>query len=257
MTTLTHLERLEAESISGGSQNLFSAAVNDAQAELEAARTFEQGLQAKRAESEEIDNQARENLSNAKQALTNLTAEQSALDKVLSRGKTADWTPALSKIDVKKGYEQALAAALGEDLEASISEPAPMQWQGAPTPDSKLPGGVTSLLDVANAPDELSARLSQIGIADDGQIDSLRSALKPGQRLVTLEGRIVRWDGFEVRAEAETAAAIRLKQQTRLGELSDEVHAQTALVDTAAQNFETAREARRAAEDALCQRVEP
>lgn len=244
------LERLVAESKPGGSQNLFSAAVKDAQAELETARNQEQNLQAARSDAEDIDNWARETLSDAKQALTNLTAEQAALDKVLSRGTSADWTPALSKIDVKKGYEQALAAALGEDLEASISEPAPMQWLGASMPFKPLPSGIPSLLDVAAAPGELTARLSQIGIVDDAQIESLRSALEPGQRLVTLEGRIVRWDGFEVQAEAETAAAIRLKQQTRLGELSDEISAQNILVDNAAQKFETARENRRAAEQA-------
>ncbi len=242
------LEQLIAQSKPGGSQNLFSAAVKDAQNALETARTHEQSLQAARSETEKHDNAARDALSETKQALTNLTAEQSALEKVLSRGMNADWTPALSKIDVKKGYEQALAAALGEDLEASISEPAPMRWQGAATPDTHLPGGLSSLLDVAAAPAELTARLSQIGIADDAQIDALKASLRPGQRLVTLAGRIVRWDGFEIQAEAETAAAIRLKQQTRLAELSGDIHTQSQLVDAAAKNFEMARAARQEAE---------
>ncbi len=250
-TAQEKLDRLIAQSTPGGSQNLFSAAVKDAQTALEEARALEQALQGKNRAAEQADNAARETLSEVKQALTNLTAEQSALSKVLSRGMTADWTPALSKIDVKKGYEQALAAALGEDLEASISEPAPMRWGGASQPDAALPGGLPSLLDIAKAPAELVPRLSQIGIADDAQIDALRGELKPGQRLVTLAGRIVRWDGFEVQAEAETAAAIRLKQQTRLAELTDEVHAQTTLVNTATEAFDVTREARRAAEQAV------
>lgn len=246
----TKLDHLIAGSQPGGSQNLFAAAVNDAQSALEEARKYEQSLVSARQDAETADQAARDKLSETKQALTQLTAEQSALEKVLSRGMSADWTPALERIDVAKGYEQALAAALGEDLEAPISDPAPMQWTGAATPDATLPGGLKSLLDFAKAPNELSARLSQIGIADDSQMDALRSDLLPGQRLVTLEGRLVRWDGFEIQAEAETAAAVRLKQQNRLADLKTEIDGRAQTVQDAQTAFETAREARRAAEQA-------
>ncbi|MGJ8563947.1 MAG: chromosome segregation protein SMC [Alphaproteobacteria bacterium] len=244
------LDTLIAGSQPGGSQNLFAAAVSEAQSALEEARAHEQNLQAKRQDAEGVDQAARDRLSETKQALTQLTAERSALENVLSRGISANWTPALERIDVKKGYETALAAALGEDLEAPISDAAPMQWKGAPTPATPLPGGLKSLLDYAKAPDELSARLSQIGIVEDAQIETLRSQLLPGQRLVTLEGHLIRWDGFEVEAEAETAAAVRLKQQNRLSDLKTEIDTRTVAVDAAQKNFETAREARHAAEQA-------
>ena len=49
--------------------------------------------------------------------------------------------------------------------------------------------------------------------------------LKPGQRLVSREGDLWRWDGFAVAAHAPTGAARRLAERGRLqaieGELGD------------------------------------
>jgi chromosome segregation protein len=51
--------------------------------------------------------------------------------------------------------------------------------------------------------------------ADEGP--QLQAALKPGQRLVSLEGDLWRWDGFRAWAEdAPSAAALRLQQLNRL-----------------------------------------
>ncbi len=244
------LDRLIADSQPGNSQNLFAAAVRDTQTSLEAARAHEQNLQTARGDAEARDQSARDALSDAKQALSTLTAEQSALTAVLSRNQNANWTPALSKIDVKKGYEQALAAALGEDLDAAIGGDAPMRWRGAETPFNELPSGLEPLLSFVTAPDELTARLSQIGVVDDENISSVKGRLLPGQRIVTKAGRLLRWDGFEVQAEAETSAAVRLKQQTRLSELEHSIAEQRAAVDTTAAAFDAARASRLAAENA-------
>ena len=51
------------------------------------------------------------------------------------------------------------------------------------------------------------------------------SELKPGQRLVSLEGDLWRWDGFVSAAEAPTAAARRLVEKNRLGDLEREAEA--------------------------------
>jgi len=74
--------------------------------------------------------------------------------------------------------------------------------------------------------------------------------LGPGQRLVTTDGHVARWDGFEIAAGAETSAAIKLKQQTRLTELAGEIETAQASVAKAQAAFETAREARNAANEA-------
>ncbi len=233
----------------GSSQNLFAAGAKDALAALEAARANEQKLTTLRADAEEADQSARETLSDSKQDLSKLTAEQSALQRVVSRADSADWAPALSKLDVQKGYEQALAAVLGEDLDAAIGGTAALRWSGAETPSQSLPTGTTPLADVVNAPKELAARLSQVGIVENGKIAALAKDLVPGQRLVTKDGQVARWDGFEIAAGAETSAAIKLKQQTRLGELTSEIEAAQASVTKAQSSFEAAREARNTAQE--------
>jgi len=244
-------DKLSSMQKDGGSTgNLFAAGATDALAALEAARETEQNLAAKKSDAETQDQTAREALSDAKQALSSLTAEQSALERVVSRGANADWTPALSSLDVKKGYEQALAAALGEDLDAAIGGDAQLRWTGANAPSQALPKGAKPLANFVKAPKELEARLSQIGVVEADDIIALARNLGPGQRLVTKDGHVARWDGFEIAAGAETSAAIKLKQQTRLSELTSEIKTAEAAVAKAQAAFETARETRNAANEA-------
>lgn len=231
------------------SQSLFAAASKTALSELNAARDTEQRLAAARSDAEHADQAARDSLAEAKQIVSKLTAEKDALSRVLARANQDDWTPALSKIDVEKGYETALAAALGEDLDAAIAEDAPLAWNGAKMAPQALPIGAAPLSQFVNAPDELAARLSQIGLAGAEDIEALAAALLPGQRLVTKAGQVIRWDGFRVAAEAETSAAIRLQQQTRLAEIGPEIEAAATTVKAAMSIFEGAREKRRLCEN--------
>jgi len=237
----------------GLTQNLFAAGAKEALSALEAARSEEQVLIVKRNEAEVKDQAARENLSEAKQSRAKLTAEQSALERVVSRGENAEWTPALSTLDVQQGYEQALAAALGEDLDAAIGGEATLRWTGADAPSQDLPKGAKPLADFVKAPKELSARLSQIGVVEANDITALAKTLGPGQRLVTLEGHVARWDGFEIAAGAETSAALKLKQQNRLTELSSEIELAERTVTKTQTAFETTREERNAANEAARQ----
>jgi len=96
----------------------------------------------------------------------------------------------------------------------------------------------------------LAARLSQIGVVSDGDINRLAAELKTGQRLVTKTGQVARWDGFEIAAGAETSAAIKLKQQNRLAELKTAITEHETEVQSASDMFEAAREQRKLAEDA-------
>ncbi len=244
-------ERLAGMQKDGGSSaNLFAAGAKEALAALETARAEEQALSAKRTEAEKTDQSAREALADARQALSKLTAEQSALERILSRGGSADWTPALDEIQAQSGYEQALAAALGEDLDAAIGGTATLRWTSADVPNQALPAGTTPLSERVTAPDALAARLSQIGVVESADIATLAPMLKTGQRLVTREGQVARWDGFEIAAGAETSAAIKLKQQNRLADLKTNITAHEANVETASKAFEAARALRTTAEDA-------
>ena len=245
-------EKLSALSDGGDSSsaNLFAASAQEALGLLEKARSEEQNLQEERQKAEQADQTARDALADARRELSKLEAEAEALQKILRRNANQDWTPALEQLDVKKGYEKALAAALGEDLDAPIHGNAAYKWTGANTPDLTLPSGIRALSEFVDAPNELTARLSQIGVADDSQIDGLKDQLRPGQRLVTKSGHLLRWDGFEIQAEAETPAAIRLGQQNRLADIETEIAQKAEAVENCDAKFQSAREARRAAEDA-------
>ncbi len=233
-----------------GNANLFSSAAADALTALENARAKEQALTADRTQAEDADRLAREHLSTLRQAAQKLTAEKSALDNVLRRSASADWTPALNSVQAKAGYEQALAAVLGEDLDAAIGGKAGLRWDGADVPAQDLPNGVDRITDFITAPHELQARLSQIGVAAIEDIHVKAKSLKPGQRLVSPRGDVVRWDGFTIAAGVETSAAIKLKQQNRVAELTLEIASAETAVQSATAEFEEAREARQAAETA-------
>ncbi|HEM47205.1 MAG TPA: chromosome partitioning protein ParA, partial [Alphaproteobacteria bacterium] len=119
------------------------------------------------------------------------------------------------------GYETALGAALGEDLAASTDEAAPVRWTTLPPLDAlPLPGGLPSLDRFVRAPTQLARRLAAIGVAGTAaEAARLSSDLAPGQRLVSRDGGLWRWDGFVVAPGTATPTAARLAQRNRLDEL--------------------------------------
>ena len=132
------------------------------------------------------------------------------------------WPAVVEEISVAKGYEAALGAALGDDLDASTNASAPAHWAlSSAEGDPALPPGVEALAKHVSAPPALARRLAQIGVVRGGR-RRLRAQLKPGQRLVSKEGDLWRWDGFIQAAEAPTPAARRLAEKNRLGDLQDE-----------------------------------
>lgn len=219
-------------------ENLFSAEAKQAFIDLEIAKENELSSTEKKQNIENKCNLARETLQESQNARSALVAEKSALEKVITRVYDSNWTPALSMLEVTKGYELAIAASMGEDLDAAIDKEAKLRWSGAPTPSQPLPPGVESIAKFVKAPHELHARMSQIGVVDFKQIVSLASTLKPGQCLVTVEGHVARWDGFEITAGTETSAAVKLKQQARINEIVEEITLTESEVNTHQSNFE-------------------
>src|SRR5690606_21997003 len=114
---------------------------------------------------------------------------------------------------------------LGDDLEASSDAGAPMHWSVAIEgyDDPALPQGAEPLSRYVVGTPLLKRRLDQIGLVDAADGPSLMQALWPGQRLVTIEGALWRWDGFVSAADAPTPAAQRLAQRNRLAELDEEI----------------------------------
>ncbi|MBI1868674.1 MAG: AAA family ATPase [Methylocystis sp.] len=171
-----------------------------------------------------------------------LETEVRTLEKLLQAGTGGLWAPIVEAISVAKGYETALGAALGDDLEASAETSAPAHWaMTSGADDPPLPPGVAPLATLAQAPPALARRLAQIGVVLRSEGAALRSLLQPGQRLVSKEGDLWRWDGFTQAAEAPTAAARRLVEKNRLADLRQEAALARQLADAAADQAQAAQ----------------
>ncbi|HEX8241121.1 MAG TPA: AAA family ATPase [Allosphingosinicella sp.] len=217
-----------------------------AEARLEAAGEAIAAAEAARQRAAAARDVAESEGSTARAALAALESEAKALIKAVE-GSSGD--RAINHVKSDPGYERALAAALGDDLEAALEGDAPRRWSGAePLPgDPPLPAGCEPLAAHVQAPPALSRRLAQVGVVerDEG------IALAVGQRLVTRDGRLRRWDGF-VATGLGAAAAERLIRVNRLAEIERALPAAAAAVDSAQTRIAAAlaeMEAARAAAD--------
>ena len=223
-----------------------------------------------RAETQAREADARAQRSEAEGEMNALRAEVGALAKLLERD-TAEGGQILDRLQVSHGFEKALGAALADDLRApQVEADGPSGWAVLPRYGTvqALPDGVTPLTLHVSVPDVLERRMGQIGLVDADDGSRLQAALKPGQRLVSLEGDLWRWDGFRAWAEdAPSAAALRLQQLNRLEELKQSLEQATQKAEGAQAAHEAltrqlagvteadvaAREARRAADRAVAE----
>jgi chromosome segregation protein len=217
-----------------------SAAVVDAEQAAVAAERAIAGLRQQEAA-------LRGPVQEAKSELARVETEARTLAKILNAGGGGLFPAVLEQIKVQRGYETALGAALGEDLDIPVDRSAPAYWGGgAPQPgDPALPEGATPLASVVRAPAELARRLAQIGIVEPADGERLFRQLAPGQRLVSRDGALWRWDGLVASADAPTAAAQRLAQKNRLAELDAEAVEATKKLRAAEQAFADAERALR------------
>ena len=188
---------------------------------------------------------ARAPLADAERRVQRLETEAKTIGKLLAVESKNLWPPVMDALDVTKGYEKALGAVLGDDLDAPVDPSAPMHWAGAAVDpsDPALPQGATALCEYVKAPPELARRLAQIGVIQRSEGTRLAGMLKPGQRLVSREGDVWRWDGFAAAAHAPTGAARRLAERGRLQAIAGELAAARAEVETNARAVETAEAA--------------
>lgn len=151
-----------------------------------------------------------------------LKTERETLAKLLV-AENADGLPPIAEgLKVALGYEAALGAALGDDLEAPVSDDAAVRWRliEPASADGALPADVEPLSNYVKAPAELQRRLRQIGIVTREDGSRLQPHLKAGQRLVSREGDLWRWDGFAAAAHGVTPAAQRIAERNRLADLA-------------------------------------
>ncbi len=220
----------------------FELASAEAQAADEAAHAAEDAQR----EAREAEAASRHPVEQAALRAQRLETEVRTLENLLQSSSGGLWAPVVESMTVEKGYETALGAALGDDLDASAETSAPAHWAATSSAgDPALPNGVRKLDEMVDAPPALRRRLAQIGVVLRAEGESLRKLLKPGQRLVSKEGDLWRWDGFTQAAEAPTPAARRLAEKNRLADLRVEAERSRAEADALAEALESAREAAR------------
>ncbi|MDB2668565.1 chromosome segregation protein SMC [Alphaproteobacteria bacterium] len=214
----------------------------------QALAAAEQDYRDKRAAQQGASDPARE----ARAILERLVGERDALAALFANADDADYPALLDKVSVSAGYEAALGAALGDDLQASTDLGAPSFWQalGSKAAQQDLPNGASSLAQYVSGTDLLQRSLSQVGLVERADGARLQNELLPGQRLVSREGDVWRWDGYCATADAPTAAAKSLAQRNRLDKLvgeiaaaKDHANAMHQLTEDARQAFETAAQA--------------
>ena len=226
--------RITSERDALGDEAAYAAAKSQADADVQKLQTQLQtdshahdAAEAQRAARISARDLAQVAIASAKAELAALVTEHSALQRSLTKGQG---DKAIDRISVKPGYERALAAALGEDADARIGGETGRRWLGGAAAFGKVAD--SALIHFVDAPAELAARLSMVRVAetDDDQ------ALAPGERLVTLAGRLRRWDGFATDGDGATIAE-QLVRANRLAELETLIAPAQAALDAQAQSL--------------------
>ncbi len=242
-------DALSPETVSAGERQMAEA--NTA---LGTARTNWEACETRRSDAQGAYETARENAQGMAAEHTKLLAEAAALEELLADSKSeGSWSPIIDSVSVDSGFETALGAALGDDLSAAGDDSSPMRWAALPpfVQNAPLPDGARALSEVVRGSDRLQRRLTQVGIVANREAgSSLVAALKPGQRLVTQDGDVWRWDGFVALAGAPTAAATRLKQRNRLKDLRGSLETSASSLKTAEDAVESAKAAVSGAQEA-------
>ena len=147
------------------------------------------------AEARQAEIAARPSVDAARATVNGIETEARTIRRMLEASAVQGAAPpVVDDMKVDRGFETALGAALGEDLESPLDPQAPAHWRapGDGADDPQLPGGAVSLTQYVRAPQILERGLRQIGIVDDdAEAKRLQPLLKAGQRLVD-----ARWRGL-------------------------------------------------------------
>ncbi|HEV2650557.1 MAG TPA: chromosome segregation protein SMC [Rhizomicrobium sp.] len=202
---------------------------------------------------EGAETQTRAPLEEAEREWQRLSAEAKALGDLLRPQGGDLFPPLVDAVTVQPGYEAALAATLGDDLQAPLDEASPHHWRNLGEFDASapLPDGARPLAGFVKAPDALSRRLAMTGVVFPDQGKALQGKLKPGQSLVSPRGDLWRWDGYSASADAPSAAAIRLSQRNRLTALDAEIEQSRERRAATFAAYSAAKDAANAARESL------
>ena len=203
----------------------------EAETEVSAAEAALNAAETARAASRRIEGEARAARDEAEGRAGTLLAEADALARIVARDESG--SGAMKGIGVTPGFEKALGAALGDDLTLPIAVGGDEAgWRELEAlPNAVMPG--EPLARHVSAPEALGRRLARIAVIDRAEGAALQGRLGPGQRLVSREGDLWRWDGLFQPADGASAAAAALERRNRLNVLRAEADAAGAGADAA------------------------
>ncbi|SNB70440.1 chromosome segregation protein [Arboricoccus pini] len=165
--------------------------------------------------------------SDAAAQLARLEAERASLEALVPE---MPGQPMIDRLVLDEGLGAALAAALGDDLLADADGQAPTHWRSLPASmemGPSLPTEAVAMDGLVSGGAALQARLCQVGLIERSRGPALQERLRQGQRLVSREGDLWRWDGF-VRLASSGEAAARLTQRRRLAAVRREIEPKAA-----------------------------
>jgi len=154
-----------------------------------------------------------------------LYSQKNVLEKLL--GSSLDVKNSLiDKLEVEPGFEKALDALLGDELYYSVNNDQPIHWEylGDFAEELSLPKNCEPLSNFIKGSNVISRRLRQTGLVKKEDGSKLISDLNFGQRLVSKEGDLWRWDGLVVSSSSSSSAAERLQQRNKLDEINKSIN---------------------------------
>ena len=129
------LANIEAGLIATGSGEpdlvTLGAALATAQAALAAAEAAARGAEVAHTQARTEIDAAREPLATAERGVQRLETEAKTIGKLFAVQSKHLWPPVADALVVDNGFEKALGAVLGDDLDAPLDNSAPMHWAGA------------------------------------------------------------------------------------------------------------------------------
>ena len=153
-----------------------------------------------------------------------LYSQKDVLEKLL--GSSLDVKNSLiDKLEVEPGFENALDALLGDELYYSVDNDQPIHWEylGDFVEELSLPKNCEPLSNFIKGSNVISRRLRQTGLVKKEDGLKLISDLNFGQRLVSKEGDLWRWDGLVVSSSSSSSAVKRLQQRNKLDEINKSI----------------------------------
>jgi len=206
--------------------------------------------EAERQAAQEADTETRATHAAQQRAVAALDDEAARLGKALAM--PGDAKGVMAKVRAAPGYERALAAALGDAALAPVAEYAPdtRGWRTLGALGTAPEG--EPLARYVTAPAVLSRVLTATAVVARDAGEAGQSRLEPGQRLVSPEGDLWRWDGYFRGGDAggEEDAALHLQRLNRQDALTRELEiARAALTRTEAVRRDTVERLERATTD--------